>query len=48
MDAVNSLGRKLTVIIVAHRLSTLAKADIVYKLENGQIHSQGSYEEMCR
>lgn len=48
MDAVNNLGRKLTIIIVAHRLSTLAKADIVYKLKNGQIHSQGSYEEMCR
>jgi len=47
MDAVNNLGRQLTIIIVAHRLSTLAKADIVYKLENGQLHSQGSYEVMC-
>ncbi len=47
MDAVNNLGRKLTLIIIAHRLSTLSKADIVYKLQNGELHSQGTYEEMC-
>lgn len=48
MDAVNNLGRKLTLVIIAHRLSTLAKADIVYKLEKGRICSHGSYEVMCK
>lgn len=47
MDAVNNLGRQLTIVIVAHRLSTLSKADIIYKLKDGRIHSQGTYEEMC-
>ncbi len=47
MDAVNNLGRQLTIVIVAHRLSTLSKADIIYKLKDGRIHSQGSYKLMC-
>jgi ABC-type bacteriocin/lantibiotic exporter with double-glycine peptidase domain len=48
MDAVNNLGRQMTLVIIAHRLSTLAEADIVYKLEKGRLHSQGSYEAMCK
>ena len=48
MDAVNNLGRQLTLVVIAHRLSTLAEADIVYKLEKGRLHSQGSYEVMCK
>ncbi|MDA7785199.1 ATP-binding cassette domain-containing protein [Pseudomonadales bacterium] len=48
MDAVNNLGRKMTLVIIAHRLDTLAKADIVYKLEKGRICSHGSYEVMSK
>lgn len=48
MEAVNNLGRQMTLIIIAHRLSTLAKADIVYKLEKGRLCSQGTYEVMCK
>jgi ABC-type bacteriocin/lantibiotic exporter with double-glycine peptidase domain len=48
MDAVNNLGRELTIVIIAHRLSTLSKADIVYRLEKGRLHSKGSYEDMCK
>jgi ATP-binding cassette, subfamily B, bacterial PglK len=47
MEAVNNLDRNLTIVIIAHRLSTLSKADIVYRLEKGQLHSQGSYQHMC-
>ena len=48
MDAVNNLGRQITLVIIAHRLSTLAKTDVVYKLEKGRLQSQGSYEVMCK
>ena len=48
MDAVNNLGHQMTLVIIAHRLSTLAKADIVYKLEKGCMCSQGTYEAMCK
>lgn len=47
MDAVNNLGHQMTLVIIAHRLSTLEKADIVYKLEKGTLSSQGTYEVMC-
>ena len=48
MEAVNNLGRNITIVIIAHRLSTLSKADIIYKLEKGMLISKGSYEEMCQ
>ena len=48
MEAVNNLGRDITIVIIAHRLSTLSKADIIYKLEKGKLVSKGSYEEMCQ
>lgn len=46
MDAVNNLGRRVTVVIIAHRLSTLAQADIIYKLDNGRLHSSGIYSDI--
>jgi ABC-type multidrug transport system fused ATPase/permease subunit len=37
MEAVNSLHGIKTIIIVAHRLSTVEKCDIIYKLQGGKI-----------
>lgn len=37
MDAVNSLKHQRTMIIIAHRLSTLSKCDRLYRLQNGEI-----------
>jgi ATP-binding cassette, subfamily B, bacterial PglK len=37
MDAINAIRDGITVLIVAHRLSTLEKCDLVYKLSHGQI-----------
>ena len=37
MDAIEGLGRDITILIVAHRLSTLEKCDFVYKVENGHL-----------
>lgn len=34
MDAVNSFHGKKTMIIIAHRLNTIAKCDVIYKVEN--------------
>ena len=37
MDAVNSFHGKKTMIIIAHRLNTIEKCDIIYKVEDGKL-----------
>lgn len=37
MDAINALHGKKTLIIIAHRLTTIEECDIVYRVENGEI-----------
>ena len=37
MDSINRLHGKKTLIIIAHRLQTIEKCDIVYRVENGQV-----------
>jgi ABC-type multidrug transport system fused ATPase/permease subunit len=46
MDAVSALGRDMTVLIVAHRISALAGCDRVIRLEGGRIVESGSYREL--
>ena len=37
MNAINELSRELTIIIIAHRHSTLLNCDVIYRLESGKI-----------
>lgn len=37
MEAVNSFHGKKTMVIIAHRLNTIAKCDIIYKVENEKL-----------
>jgi len=46
MDAVRDLGRKKTVVMIAHRLSTVRHCDCIYMLERGQLVAQGTYDEL--
>jgi subfamily B ATP-binding cassette protein MsbA len=39
-------GQK-TIVIVAHRLSTVRNADKIFVLKNGSIVEEGSYEDLC-
>lgn len=43
---INELKGKSTIIIVAHRLSTIKDADVIFFLENGKILDQGTFEEL--
>jgi ATP-binding cassette subfamily C protein len=45
-QAIKKLHTKLTIIIVAHRLSTVKFADTVYVLEKGKITEHGTYAEL--
>ena len=46
MDAIEKLGDELTVIIVAHRLTTLKNCTKVVELVDGEIARVGSYQEI--
>ncbi|QGG93503.1 ATP-binding cassette domain-containing protein (plasmid) [Agrobacterium sp. MA01] len=46
IDALNAFGRDITVIMVAHRLTTLMQCDVIYELAHGTIVRSGSYAEL--
>jgi ATP-binding cassette, subfamily B, bacterial PglK len=46
MDAVNNLKHKVTIIIIAHRLSTVRQCDKIYLLKDGEVIDQGSYDDL--
>ena len=46
MRAVESLGRNITLIMVAHRMTTVQKCDKIILLEDGCIRAQGTFEEL--
>ena len=43
MDAIEGLGRDLTILIIAHRLSTVSRCDMIVQLEQGKVATQGTY-----
>jgi len=46
MDAIAGLSDDLTILIIAHRLTTLKSCDKIIKLDKSQISTVGTYEEM--
>ena len=46
MDAVYNLGKKKTIILVAHRLSTVRECDQIFYLEQGKVIATGTYDEL--
>ena len=45
-EAIETLHSKRTVIVVAHRLVTIASADCIYVLENGRLIEEGSHQKL--
>ena len=45
-EAISSLAGTKTLIIIAHRLTTVEHCDRIYLLENGRIVNSGSYQEV--
>jgi ATP-binding cassette, subfamily B, bacterial PglK len=46
MDAVHNLGNRKTIIMIAHRLSTVRSCDRIFMLEHGRVAGEGTYEEL--
>jgi ATP-binding cassette, subfamily B, bacterial PglK len=45
-EATKALSGRKTIIIIAHRLSTLAHCDKIYQLDRGKVVKSGSYQEV--
>ena len=48
MEAVNKLGKKITIIMIAHRLSTVKNCDIIFFLEKGELKAEGTFEKLIQ
>ena len=48
MQAVETLGRDITILIIAHRLTTLKNCDQIVELANGGIKAVGGYKQMMQ
>lgn len=48
MQAIEELSHRVTLIVIAHRLTTLAKADCIYLLEDGRIENAGPFQSLLQ
>lgn len=46
MDAIHDFSGQKTIIMIAHRLKTVQKCDIIYLMDQGKIVDQGTYKEL--
>ena len=46
LDAINNLNKKITIIIIAHRLNTVKNCDKIFLIEKGQLKAQGTFKEV--
>lgn len=47
MQSIENLGRDLTIVLIAHRISTLRGCDAIYRLNKGRIVSTSRYEDLA-
>jgi ABC-type bacteriocin/lantibiotic exporter with double-glycine peptidase domain len=48
MEAVDNLDNETTVILIAHRLSTVRNCDQIFLLEHGVLQANGTFDELAR
>lgn len=48
MQAIEALGKNLTILIIAHRLSTLKNCSHIVKLSAGEVEKIGTYEQLVK
>jgi ATP-binding cassette, subfamily B, bacterial PglK len=46
MDAIEELSNDLTILLIAHRLTTVQRCDTIVELEHGRVVAQGTYEQL--
>ncbi|MDI5985638.1 ABC transporter ATP-binding protein [Halomonas sp. M4R5S39] len=47
MDDIQRLAGNMTIVLIAHRLTTVKDCDIIYMIEAGQVTDSGTYQELA-
>lgn len=48
MQAVHNLGKRKTIVLIAHRLSTVRDCDVIFMLEAGRLAASGTYDALIQ
>jgi len=46
-EAIEKIAEETTVVVVAHRLSTVVHSDYIYVLEEGRLVEEGTFTDLC-
>ena len=46
MQALDLVGRRCTMVVIAHRLSTVKKCDRIYEVDQGRIIASGDFQTL--
>jgi ATP-binding cassette subfamily B protein len=46
LEAIDRLDRDLTIVLIAHRLTTIRRCDIIVEMEHGHVVAHGTYEQL--
>ena len=46
VDSLENLKKSITIILIAHRLSTVKSCDNIFVLDNGELKDQGKFDEL--
>ena len=48
MEAINKIDKDKTIILIAHRLSTVKNCDTIFLLEKGKLKAKGTFNELIK
>ena len=46
INALEVVGRRCTMVVIAHRLSTLARCDRIYEFDKGEVVASGTFAQL--
>ena len=48
MSSIEGLKRDLTILIIAHRITTVRRCDVIVELDRGRVVAQGTFEQLIQ